>query len=201
MGDSASPFFHFYADQLSEEDSDQLLPSILSSEEGEESVEEEEEYLEQEQEDDLEEEEEDLLTCNNCWRKQIRNLHGLDREIYELQFTSHIRKNLIGRRKYRTVAVTTKGPTANDEIILCHQCTEFLSNKEYKECRAFENVWPGFIWKVLSNKDILDAEVDHPWCLLPIEWRRWWIDSFKDLVDSRVTLDYPSPYFVDKSLD
>ena len=70
-------------------------------------------------------------------------------------------------------------------------------------------MWPSFIWKqVLKNPNVLSIYGDRVWCLIPSQWRHWWIESVKEYIAPRngndysnVTLNFPHPAIVDRSLD
>ena len=121
------------------------------------------------------EEQEDLLTCENCQRKQIPHLEGLERDLYWLQFHSHVRKKLIARKSYRIIPVSKRGEGAEDEVVLCHQCTAFLTDSP--TWKDFSNVWPSFIWKFLTNRDVNKVWPGYAWRFIPNEWRKWWTAS------------------------
>ena len=159
-------------------------------------------YSEEEEEvEEEEEEEEELAICKNCRRKQIGNLDEFERDVYGLQFSVHIRKHLKARHFYRSIIVTKNGDKANDEILLCHQCSEFLSNEDNKEAKKFKNIWPGYMWKFLSDQELNKRYGRLLWCFIPYTWRRWWIESMITEVSPQTDLYFPTPFFVDWSLD
>lgn len=130
------------------------------------------------------------LKCDNCRRKDIPQLRGIEKDIYGLQFQYHIRKNLIARRKYRCVPVSKSGETADDVVTLCLQCSAFLSSKKGD---TFANIWPGFLWKLLTNNEVNTKYPNHAWAFIPEEWRFWW----RDYLDG----SEPGSFFVDRTLD
>ena len=42
------------------------------------------------------------------------------------------------------------------------------------------NVWPAFIWKLLTNPDAMEMYGQNIWKLIPKMWRFWYVDSLKE---------------------
>ena len=96
---------------------------------------------------------------------------------------------------------------ANESHIYCRQCTEHLTCEDCHEANEYEFTWPAFIWCFLSDKNIRKSyQCSHLWKFIPLIWRHWWIEEFKSSISNiddrnRVTLDYPQPFFTDRTCD
>ena len=63
-----------------------------------------------------------------------------------------------------------------------------------------KNIWPSWIWYVLTNKEVHSKYGDYAWRFLPLEWRMWWKDDicekFPDIYNHS-TFNDNSSFFVD----
>lgn len=152
---------------------------------------------------DLRNDLEDLIqeqnsTCENCNRKNPTGENS-DMAPYKLVFRSHQENLLIKRKRFRFVAVDN---ASDDLVVLCLECSNYLTNHDNKVARSFNNTWPSFIWSLLSDRDVLDVYGQYMWRFVPEKWRYWWIDSLNesDLLVG-VTIDVPVPIFKDITSD
>lgn len=112
---------------------------------------------------------------------------------YDLEFILQPQNSLIKRQSFRFVGIDNY---SEETVILFLECSEFLTNKEANIVKSFENVWPYFVWNLLSDKEILDVYGVYVWILLPEKWRYWWLDAVHrcDIFED-VTIDNPSAFF------
>ena len=90
--------------------------------------------------------------------------------------------------------------TADEKVILCKQCRQFLTAPKYVE--NYENNWPSFVWKFLTTKEVKLNHATKAWRFIPEKWRHWWIDSVKRMPQYReVTVTNPPSYFKDTTDD
>ena len=67
-----------------------------------------------------------------------------------------------------------------------------------KECYK----WPSYIWYLLQDSEIQLVYGSKMWKLIPYKWREWWIEPTKQFeCFSDITMDSPTPYFVDRTSD
>ena len=111
--------------------------------------------------------------CQNCKRNTPT---GEDSGMvpYELQFKLHPQNSLIKRQSFRFVGINN---SSEDIVVLCMECSDFLTNPDNKVAKSFDNVCPSFVWNLLSDKKILDVYGVFVWRFLPEKWRYWWIDA------------------------
>ena len=91
----------------------------------------------------------------------------------------------------------------SDELVgLCLECSEFLSNHDPKVGKLFQNVWPSFVWNLLSDGNILEVYGEYTWRFVPWKWRHWWADSVKRIkAMEEVDLDSPPSIFKDITVE
>ncbi len=132
--------------------------------------------------------------CQNCKRKDPPSEES-GMVPYDLEFKLHPQNSLIKRQSFRFVEVKN---SSEDTVVLCLECSEFLTNQESKVAKGFENVWPSFVWNLLSDKEILNVYGVHVWRFLPEKWRYWWIEAVHQCdIFEDVTIDSPSAIFSD----
>lgn len=73
---------------------------------------------------------------------------------YDLGFKLHPQNSLIKRQSLRFVGINN---SSEDLVVLCMECSEFMTNPDNKVAKSFDNVWPSFFWNLLSDKKILDV--------------------------------------------
>jgi hypothetical protein len=86
-----------------------------------------------------------------------------------------------------------------DLIILCSECASFLVHGEPQSKR---NVWPAFVWKMLTNVHLFAEHRLNLWSLVPDQWRPWWIWAMMEMTGLMgsyrcVTLTMPHSKFRD----
>jgi len=135
--------------------------------------------------------------CENCRRRQHEN--HID-TFYEIQFSQISINDICKRRRFKFISHSNHNTTDEDSAVdytytLCKQCSVHLT-AEIKIANETKNLWPGFIWYLLTNKDILDEyNIEFLWKFIPTSWRLWWSDTLGLRVDS------PKPFFRDISVD
>ena len=118
---------------------------------------------------------------------------------YELRFLFHSHIDLKKRHFFRFVEIAEY---ATEEICLCFQCSEFLSNHDDKVDKLFKNVWPSFVWNFLTDESVLNIYGDYSWRFVPMKWRHWWIDSIKTTKDMEcVSINNPPSIFKDITVE
>ena len=142
--------------------------------------------------------------CSNCQRSQPKYLvdkYGID-SCFVLTFSSHPSSIIKDRRKFRFIKKDSNNITYYD---LCYECSNFLvTQSNAKEANKSKYTWPGFIWTLLQQKDILHKYGSKVWQLIPTQWRHWWIRAVKDLniyIYDDVTIDMPPPIIYDMTHD
>jgi hypothetical protein len=65
-----------------------------------------------------------------------------------------------------------------NQIVLCRECASFLVHGEPQSKR---NVWPVFIWKMLTNIHLFAVHGLNLWCFIPDKWRPWWIQAMIEM--------------------
>ena len=94
--------------------------------------------------------------CQNCKRKVPCDEHSC-MVPYELEFKFHPQNSLINRNAFRCVGVNN----SSDELVaLCLECSEFLTNIDNKVAKSFVNLWPSFVWNLLSDNKVLDLSMN-----------------------------------------
>ena len=165
--------------------------------------------------DEEEEEEEDsglirctderafLFGCGNCRRKQshvLINKYGVESK-YCIQFELHKSDTIRSRRKFKFCHTRVNHPC---DIILCSLCAIHLTSDDTDDAKSSKNVWPGFIWSLLQNKDLHSKYGNRIWKFIPSQWRHWWLSSVCEcfpVVFEDITIDDPSPAFVDRTAE
>lgn len=90
-----------------------------------------------------------------------------------------------------------------DEIMLCKECASFLIRGQQQN-KA--NIWPAFIWKMLTSTSLFADHGVYIWSFVPDIWRHWWIDNISELNGvleeySNVTLSTPPSIFRDVTFE
>ena len=99
---------------------------------------------------------------NGCMNFHRRDPQGdnVSATPYPLIFRRHAENLLIKRRLFRFVQVND---ASEDMVTLCLECSEFLTNQDNKIGKSFQNMWPSFVWKLLTDQDILDVYGESIW--------------------------------------
>ena len=114
----------------------------------------------------------DDRSCDNCHRQ---NSSELKEDIYDITFHV-VTSDMIKRRKFITFRVPKK---EIKEHMLCQNCLLYLTSLVKKE--ILDNAWTGFLWKLLTNKEVINIYGRYTWALLPNELRHWWISNLKTM--------------------
>lgn len=146
--------------------------------------------------------------CANCFRKNSRFLLDLNNPKYTINFEEHPRNSVLKRNNLRH-AQSRRDDTS--PITLCSECSMHLkaneteSNEtESKDGSTDQFAWPSFMWGLLTNKSVHEVLGINVWKFVPLLWRHWWIPSlliFYPTIFSEVTIQQPSPFFVDRTID
>jgi hypothetical protein len=130
---------------------------------------------------------EQLERCRNCSRKknamiEFTDPYCLDLALYECTgVQTHLKFSIL------------KVSDMIDEthtIALCCECASFLV---LAEKQTMNNVWPTFMWNVLSNEVIRGHFGVQVWSYIPMKWRHWWIDDFMRLHGGNEAISMESP--------
>ena len=100
--------------------------------------------------------------CENCQRAQVNDI------TYKIKFQyDHQRNSLIRRKKFRFVECSK----STEYVILCDECAKYLTQKNGN---IYKNMWPSFIWYVISNVQLNTIYGLSIWKFIPESWRNWW---------------------------
>ena len=142
------------------------------------------------------------LHCSNCQRQQCHNepdVVGIStNDPYHLHLVTISGDTVAkGKRQYKFCRYS-KDPSVHYTI--CMQCKEYLCSPDRTVYNNFKNVWPSFIWSILSSQAVHQAYGLYVWRFIPLSWRSWWVDilrsQFRSVFDS-ITVEYPTPAFKD----
>ena len=108
-------------------------------------------------------------------------------------------KHVRTRKKFCTIRVTEL--CRLEEVFLCMECKQFLDDGI---TQTIANIWPTFIWKMLTNVDLFRVHGIYLWAFVPGGWHHWWMDTAGALYGGGleyrgITLLAPSPIFTDVS--
>ena len=128
-----------------------------------------------------------FIYCTNCKRTTGSQLE-------ELLLHLVVRT----RKKFCTVRVTELHRL--EEVFLCMECKQFLVDGI---TQTIANIWPAFIWKMLTNVDLFWVHGIYLWAFVPGGWHHWWMDTAGALYGGSleyrgITLLVPSPIFTDE---
>jgi hypothetical protein len=82
---------------------------------------------------------------------------------------------------------------------LCTECAKYMRQEtvlrgERKVNQDWAIVWPAFVWQLLSSPSVSEKVGINIWCIIPKQWRIWWLQSFQELFNGKyetATLDFP----------
>ena len=94
------------------------------------------------------------MECENCKRRSVRN--GL-----QVEFGSYRRNILRQRKKFRFVRCSRN---ATDMVTLCSECSSYLIEDNGN---SYHNMWPGFLWYVLSDSNVQSTYGMLKWNYIP----------------------------------
>lgn len=150
------------------------------------------------------------MHCDQCFR-----------ELVELDPTCLRSRDLRTQVKFCNLTDRTKETNRISaeqlpRLCLCSLCKVYLYRRQERN-RALEGwriQWPSIIWRYLSHPKVLQSEefVKHAWCMLPLKWRFWWINTAHECITYRrgrrviapyeqMHLNSPMPYFVDVTME
>ena len=133
-------------------------------------------------------------SCSNCQRKNCNELGNLHR----IEF-HRVASDRMKRRKFKLFMTSNNRRTEHD---LCTECKTYLTSNHKKTIE--ENAWPAFIWKMLTNDDVKRAYGSLAWCLIPKQWRHWYIQSIKHFefqTYNNIEIHIPEPAITDVTAD
>ena len=129
--------------------------------------------------------------CENCRRRNTNE----SSDFYTIQFT-RMNSDDLRRRKFKLFPISNESRTVHD---LCEQCSIYLTTNEKSAIK--ENAWPAFIWKVLNQREVIRFYGNKAWCLIPKQWRHWYLESLRNqqISYSSISIDNPEPSVCDIS--
>ena len=125
--------------------------------------------------------------CDNCHRKNYSNDGVYSLNLIRVPFEQCNKNNINKQNCFLHQA---------EEVVLCKYCND-LFHPNHKV--IYDSVWPSFIWIFLNenNRKFYGQRV---WSVIPLLWRRWWLDSVKIFPEfSNVTLLKPDAVVKDVS--
>ena len=87
--------------------------------------------------------------CNNCKRK----FSSQNNTCYSIIPHIHTTKDIIGRYNFKFVMGTKVEPECNEEVYLCHECSNYLTTRS-KEANKACNIWPSYVWYLIQSTEI-----------------------------------------------
>jgi hypothetical protein len=138
--------------------------------------------------------------CENCHRMNSNHHSGQNDEPYRINFSEHA-SDTIRRRKFKNIRISSSHVSI---CTLCTECKNHLTTNDNKEASKDENIWPSFIWTLLSNSRIHGIYGRMIWKFIPTKWRHWWINELKasfPIVFAQITIENPIPIFVDRTIE
>jgi hypothetical protein len=131
-------------------------------------------------------------SCSNCQRKNCNEL----RNLYSIEFQRVTSDGMKRRKFYKLFTTSNNIRTEHD---LCTECKIYLTSNHKKSIE--ENAWPAFIWKMfITDNDVKRAYGSLAWCLIPKQWRHWYIYSIKHFefqTYNNVEINIPKPAITD----
>ena len=98
----------------------------------------------------------------------------------------------------------TRGQESN-QYTVCIQCKTLLTSTDSEEAKEYKNIWPSFLWELLSSDQTIKAYgSSFVWKLFPMQWRQWWYCELKSQFPfyyRNIMLDNPMPIFLDRTED
>ena len=130
-----------------------------------------------------------LQQCENCHRKQHPDHHGT---YYELSFNDVSYNQVHNKVRKFKFLITTNIEDTSTTFRLCKCCKIHLTTEIASGANDSKNTWPGFIWYMLNDIDLINIYgKEYIWKFIPSTWRLWWYDSID------LSLDIPKPFFHD----
>ena len=119
---------------------------------------------------------------------------------YEIQFEDK-HSSMLSKRKYKHVKAYS-GQNSRS-YCLCRECNMYLDGDRQLNAES-EFGWCSYVWYLLSNEEIHEVYGSAIWRYIPMKWRPWWLSAIQiefPAIFNDVSIDSPSPGFVDKTLD
>ena len=147
---------------------------------------------------------EEESVCFNCHRTQHSFLKekfsaGDLKTIYVMTFCHHNVGDIRRQRKFKSFDTNA----IEDGILLCKECSNHLTKEDKETYNNVSNVWPAFMWSLLSNLKVQEAYGRRIWTFIPELWRYWWIGECTRLVPSlnNVSIRNPRAIFSDRTVE
>ena len=97
--------------------------------------------------------------------------------------------------KFRFVKCSTNSV---EEVLLCNECSFYLTENNTKEATQYKYMWPSFMWSLLNDENIHAVYGSEAWKFIPKQWRVWWIHAIDDILAfQNVTIESPVSYVDD----
>ena len=134
--------------------------------------------------------------CLNCRRSNIEDTNN------GIVFTECTMCKSMLKRKFCLVDSELYKRHQNAEKLLkaklCMECSRYM-RKESRLPSGAENqdwsiVWPAFMWQILMSPTISAKLGIKIWCIVPHEWRIWWLSQFRILFNNlyaEASISYP----------
>ena len=153
----------------------------------------------QENEIDEEGSNQQIYKCDNCHRHEIPNsTNDYLLDLSPIQ-SSHIKTH----RQYGKLDRTRSQDSI--QYTVCIQCKTLLTSIDTEEATQYKNIWPSFLWEVLSSDETIKAYgASFIWKFIPFEWREWWYHELMrqfPFYYRNIMLDNPKPIFLDRTKD
>jgi len=141
---------------------------------------------------------EPVVECTNCHRRKPIEDTGI-----ELDFVMRQVSELSTRRQWCSFAPSEL--VIGAEYHFCVECCEYLDTDNNGAVDDWTRMWPAYIWNVLTDMEVRNCLDINAWCLVPLKWRTWWLESLQeecpDYMGGEITMAHPQPSFRDATGD
>ena len=142
----------------------------------------------------------EFVCCKNCHREESNEATLISSE-YAMTLQTYQSSEVHTRKKFSTLRVADLAGSSS--VSLCNECASFLVHDRN---RGMEDMWPAFLWKLLTNEKLITSHGSKLWGCIPQAWRFWWRNALRRSgyyggVYNDITMDLPVSVFKDVTND
>ena len=108
--------------------------------------------------------------CRNCHRSNFTDCEVVE---YNVELVSFELDNVNAAASWRTFKVSEERKFGA-HVCLCAQCINHLKKGRGRERKRWEDVWPVYVWKLMTHEKMISYCGQDILKLLPVEWHRFW---------------------------